>query len=708
MTVADIPAAPPGMLATAGGRAYALGIARAAAIVRKPWFWTGLGVRCAFIVLLLPDAVSAWYLPFLTSTGLTADPWGDFLATGGTIRAFPYGVPMFIALRLGVLAAQVLGVPAHLGYGATLVAADAAVMWSLGALRADADTRLPALYWLSPISIFALYWLGFNDVLPILFVVLCLVALRQRHPRAGAVLAALGVAAKLSMVITLPFILIFLIRNNKHRAWVVPFLTTLLAAFVVLQLPYAYSAGARAMLFQNPELWKLLAFQISWASGLQIYVFPLLYLFALFGAWQLRRMSFDLLLSMLGLSFFLVLTLTPAPPGWFVWVLPFLVLHQWENGQRALLLVLGYSALYVGFQLVHAPIPRFIALPNAVAGQRLCDLLGITGTATSLWQTTLVGVGLVITLRMLRVSVYRNEYFRLSRKTFVLGIGGDSGSGKDTLAGALSGLFGAHSVAHLSGDDYHLWDRQKPIWQVMTHLDPRGNDLDQLSQDIRALTDGRVIRVPRYDHDSGHKSRPTHVPSNDFVIATGLHVLYTPELRELFELAVFLDMDEGLRRHFKVARDTAARGYSREQVVASLEQRRSDSDRYIAPQADNADLVLSLRPAHPSVLDRPVRDAHLKLVARSRHGIHHRALVRVLMGLCGLQVDLVYRDPAGPPDISIEGSVDADAIAASARELIPHIDDLLDLQPRWQGGMTGLMQLLVLVHVVHALRKRLA
>ena len=31
-------------------------------------------------------------------------------------------------------------------------------------------------------------------------------------------------------------------------------------------------------------------------------------------------------------------------------------------------------------------------------------------------------------------------------------------------------------VVNLSGDDYHLWDRQKPIWQVMTHLNPT-NDL---------------------------------------------------------------------------------------------------------------------------------------------------------------------------------------------------------------------------------------
>ena len=58
----------------------------------------------------------------------------------------------------------------------------------------------------------------------------------------------------------------------------------------------------------------------------------------------------------------------------------------------------------------------------------------------------------------------------MTRRPFVIGISGDSGSGKDTFANSIEGLFGKHSVTKLSGDDYHLWDRKKPIWQAMTHL----------------------------------------------------------------------------------------------------------------------------------------------------------------------------------------------------------------------------------------------
>ena len=31
------------------------------------------------------------------------------------------------------------------------------------------------------------------------------------------------------------------------------------------------------------------------------------------------------------------------------------------------------------------------------------------------------------------------------------------------------------------GDDYHLWDRGRPVWQALTHLNPMANDIDALS-----------------------------------------------------------------------------------------------------------------------------------------------------------------------------------------------------------------------------------
>ena len=77
----------------------------------------------------------------------------------------------------------------------------------------------------------------------------------------------------------------------------------------------------------------------------------------------------------------------------------------------------------------------------------------------------MTAVGIILAVRIWREMVSRNDYFRLSRKPLVIGIAGDSGAGKKTLSNALVGLFGNHSVTMLNGDNYHRWDREKPISQ---------------------------------------------------------------------------------------------------------------------------------------------------------------------------------------------------------------------------------------------------
>ena len=59
-----------------------------------------------------------------------------------------------------------------------------------------------------------------------------------------------------------------------------------------------------------------------------------------------------------------------------------------------------------------------------------------------------------------------------------------------------------------------------------------------------------------YNHASSKMSRPIKIKSNDFIIASGLHALYLPILRDSCSLKIFLDMDEDLRKHFKIHRDS--------------------------------------------------------------------------------------------------------------------------------------------------------
>jgi uridine kinase len=320
----------------------------------------------------------------------------------------------------------------------------------------------------------------------------------------------------------------------------------------------------------------------------------------------------------------------------------------------------------------------------------------------------MVAIGLVLAIRIWREAISRNDFFRLSRKPLVLGVAGDSGAGKDTFADAIAGLFGDHSVVKLSGDDYHLWDRQKPMWQVMTHLNPVANDLEGFCNDLLSLTDGKSVLSRHYDHETGRMTKPFRVKSNDVIIASGLHALYLPLLRECYNLKIYLNIDEGLRQHFKLKRDVLQRGYTVERVLGSFDKREPDSESFIRPQSNHADLILSLQPIHPRILE-DLDDKHplrLKLVVETKNGFNELSMHRVFVGVCGLRVDIVVGNDGADIKMTIEGEVSAEDVAMAAGKLCPRALEFLDNPPKWQDGMLGLMQVVTLAHISQALTKR--
>jgi hypothetical protein len=234
------------------------------------------------------------------------------------------------------------------------------------------------------------------------------------------------------------------------------------------------------------------------------------------------------------------------------------------------------------------------------------------------------------------------------------------------------------------------------------------NDLEGFCSDLVRLADGKNINSRHYDHQTGKMSKPLTVCSNDFIIASGLHALYLPILRDCYNLKIYLDMDEGLRRHFKINRDVDRRGHNLTQVLSSLERREPDSERFIRPQAKHADLIFSLNPIQPRLLEvqdnaQPLR---LKLVAITRHGFNELSLNRILVGVCGLHVDIIVNDDKGEVQMTIEGETSAADVALAAEMLCPQVLEFLDVPPRWDDGMLGLMQLITLSHISQVLTKR--
>jgi phosphoribulokinase len=185
------------------------------------------------------------------------------------------------------------------------------------------------------------------------------------------------------------------------------------------------------------------------------------------------------------------------------------------------------------------------------------------------------------------------EFIAESPCIFAIGVAGDSGSGKTTFTGAIREIFGGDLVSSISLDDYHRFDRRERRELGITPLDPGANHLDRIERDLAALKGGNTIAKPVYNHRTGTFGHPVPFSPTKILLLEGLHPLFTERLRSLLDFTLYVDPEEGVKRFWKMKRDTGDRGYRQKEVEGELRARARDYREHIAPQRQYADAVIS-------------------------------------------------------------------------------------------------------------------
>ena len=178
----------------------------------------------------------------------------------------------------------------------------------------------------------------------------------------------------------------------------------------------------------------------------------------------------------------------------------------------------------------------------------------------------------------------------------MVAVGGDSGTGKSTLVAGLYQIFGTDRIANICLDDYHSLDRVGRKKAGLTALHPDANNFALAAEHIRRLRNGETIVKPTYDHSTGTFGPEEILVPREIVVISGLHPLFTEEMRDAYDVKIWLEPQEMLKWSWKVRRDCSKRGYSIPEVISQLMERRTDQLAYIDPQKAFADLIVSFYP----------------------------------------------------------------------------------------------------------------
>ena len=183
-----------------------------------------------------------------------------------------------------------------------------------------------------------------------------------------------------------------------------------------------------------------------------------------------------------------------------------------------------------------------------------------------------------------------------SGRPFLIGVAGGSSSGKTTISERLVELTGEEHLSRIELDSYYLDRSDEPIdVRAQANYDhPDAFDWPLLNDHMAALVNGASVEVPIYDYAEHNRSGETRtVHPKKIIVVDGILVLWDQELRDRFDLKIFVDTAADIRFIRRLERDVADRGRTAQSVIEQyLGTVRPAHDRFIEPSKRYADVII--------------------------------------------------------------------------------------------------------------------
>ena len=178
----------------------------------------------------------------------------------------------------------------------------------------------------------------------------------------------------------------------------------------------------------------------------------------------------------------------------------------------------------------------------------------------------------------------------------IIGIAGGTGCGKTTVVNQILNELPEGEVGVISQDSYyqdtsHLsYDERKKI--NFDH--PRSIDFDLLASHLKELRKGNAVDQPVYSFVTHNRTGDTiHTMPRKVMIVEGILILTNRELRDMFDIKIFVhaDSDERLIRRLK--RDIAERGRDLDEVLTRYQTTlKPMHQQFIEPMKEYADIII--------------------------------------------------------------------------------------------------------------------
>lgn len=647
-------------------------------------------IKLLLLAVFSSEYNSQLFQPFLNSfIEGNFNPWQYYYVNNLNLDSFPYHSLMLYILSIPTFFISFFGIESQVLsnfiFKLPLFVADITVFIILLNLFSRKKNKVILFYLANPLIIYAIYMHSQLDIIPIALLFSSLYFLIKNKFLYFSIFLGLALSTKLNILIVMPLLFFYLLKTNSIRKAIKCILLPFLILFF-FDLPYVFSDGFLEMVLMNSK--QSLLFDSYYKIGdldllLPVASITTVYLHFL----NQNKVNHDLLFFYFGVLFTATIFFIYPAPAWYVWLAPFVSIYfiESDNEDKSKLLYFGFSTIYLIFFIFfyQGEYKDLLFLGSEINLKIENDKL-----------INLVFTFLEVTLLSIMYAFYRygiksNSVYR-RKVNLAIGIGGDSGVGKTTLLNNLQCILG-DKLLQLEGDGEHKWERGDYNWQKYTHLNPKANNIHKQAEFIYELKINNSIKRSLYDHDSGKFTKALDVEPKEFIAISGLHPFYLPKLRKLIDLKIYIDTSEKLRRHWKIIRDTQKRGYSLDKILEQIETRVSDAEKYIYPQKDFSDLIVSYFSINEFTLGDEKEVIKLGLKITLDANIH----IEEILNKLDCQFTWDYND-----DLKSQFIVLADEPVVNFQDLvldtIVNVDEIISSDVEWKAGYDGFIQLILL------------
>lgn len=637
-------------------------------------FFIGLSLRIVVSLINHSDIQDELFLPFLSSSPiLSVDPWSTFAADNQTsLNAFPYGFITYLYYKFFVQITYIGGLNSYfdpniigrlsLNLG-TLVLDILSLVSIILFVQCDRLTarKILFLYWLSPINIYALYFHGQIDILPLFILLLSLLALQSWRFRFSGILLAVAISCKFSAAIFAPFYFMFVAKHKYYRKNLFSTLSVFAISLAIFFGCHSLlSSGFQLMVLGTPLTSRITEFSIVFDVNTiktSFYLIPFLYLILIYYFMSIERVNWQNFICFTTLSVYILAVFVLPSPGWFAWIVPFAVMYiVTERGFSSKLYWLSSFQFLVYF--------LFEEINSS------SNVSNFNNLAFTIMQSLMI-------LQM--YSIYKNGILASTFKNifpvpFLMGISSNNEKYSRTLARNCGDLISGQRKFNLNMSDYTKFSNmnEKPPNIHLPYINDKANfyryDFSKYLNDIYRLKSKLIPSQGR--RKQKFKSLTSYSLTGLDFVTTCMDISFASN--QLIENITDLN-------------------------IAIIDSSGDNVENIQQEYCNTSDIVFLIIPSSEfcTGLIAPQSD-RVKLKARIQRYYYQDALEKHLIAICGLNVDVFYPDSHDIVEITFDGDCSVEDLIMVLNSILPLAETLIADINYLKNGYEGLMQLLVI------------